>query len=257
MSRAWTIGADGWLCRAAGALNAIAHVATELAPAGLASGGLEPAGLDSATFDLIRLDSVGLDSSEPAAPKPALTVARLDSPNFDARPEGLEPSLIVIHNISLPPGEFGGTAIAEFFLNRLDWDAHPFYAEIRGVRVSSHFVILRTGAVQQFVSCNARAWHAGPSEHAGRARCNDFSIGIELEGSDTTPFAAAQYTALAALVPALCAAYPIAALAGHEDIAPGRKTDPGAGFDWRLCQSSCGLSDQYFPYRHFGAILAR
>jgi len=186
-----------------------------------------------------------------------MPIARLDSPNFDARPDGVDPSLIVIHNISLPPGEFGGGAIADFFLNRLDWDAHPFYAEIRGVRVSSHFVILRTGAVQQFVSCNSRAWHAGPSEHAGRLRCNDFSIGIELEGSDTTSFEPAQYTALAALIRALSVAYPIDALAGHADIAPGRKTDPGAGFDWRLCQSSCGLSDQYFPYRHFGAILAR
>jgi len=176
----------------------------------------------------------------------------LRSPNFDARPDGVIPNLIVIHNISLPPGEFGGTAIADFFLNRLDWDAHPFYQEIRGVRVSSHFVILRNGALQQFVSCANRAWHAGVSQHAGRARCNDYSIGIELEGSDTTSFEEAQYATLAALIPVLCAA-----LAGHSDIAPDRKTDPGAGFDWLRCKLSCGLTDQYFPYRHFGAILAR
>ena len=182
-------------------------------------------------------------------------VTRLPSPNFDARPDGVAANLIVIHNISLPPGEFGGTAIADFFLNRLDFDAHPFYEEIRGVRVSSHFVITRDGALQQFVSCKARAWHAGASQHAGRARCNDFSIGIELEGSDTTSFEAAQYSTLTGLVQALCTRYPIDALAGHSDIAPGRKTDPGAGFDWPRLQLACGLPDQYFPYRQSGAIL--
>lgn len=188
--------------------------------------------------------------AEPSAPSglPAPTATRLASPNFDARPGGIAPNLIVIHNISLPPGEFGGTAIADFFLNRLDWDAHPFYEEIRGVRVSSHFVILRNGALQQFVSCAARAWHAGVSQHAGRERCNDFSIGIELEGSDTTLFEAAQYATLAALVQALRTRYPIDALAGHSDIAPGRKTDPGAGFDWPRLQASCELGDWYFPY---------
>jgi len=116
-------------------------------------------------------------------------------------------------------------------------------------------VIARDGALQQFVSCEARAWHAGASQHAGRTRCNDFSIGIELEGSDTTPFEAAQYATLTTLVQALCRCYPIDALAGHSDIAPGRKTDPGPGFDWPRLQSSSGLPDRYFPYCQSGAIL--
>ena len=176
-----------------------------------------------------------------------LARAILRSPNFDARPTGVTPDLIVIHNISLPPGQFGGGAVADFFLNRLDWDAHPFYNEIRGVRVSSHFLIARDGALQQFVSCNARAWHAGVSRFGERERCNDFSIGIELEGCDDVPFEDAQYASLAALVGALCARYPIAALAGHSDIAPGRKTDPGACFDWRRLQIACALPDKYFP----------
>lgn len=192
---------------------------------------------------------------EAAAQSPAL--ARLPSPNFDARPKGVSPDLVVIHNISLPPGVFGGSAIADFFLNRLDSAAHPFYEEIRGVKVSSHFLVLRDGALQQFVSCDARAWHAGASQHAGRTRCNDFSIGIELEGTDSLAFEDAQYATLAALMTTLCAHYPIAALAGHSDIAPGRKTDPGAGFDWPRLQTACKLADSYFPYRHSGAILAR
>lgn len=174
----------------------------------------------------------------------------LRSPNFEARPAGAVPTLVVVHNISLPPGEFGGRAIADLFLNRLDCDAHPYYdAHLRGLRVSSHFVILRDGALEQFVSCDERAWHAGVSNFFGRERCNDFSIGIELEGADAKPFEAAQYATLAALVGALVARYPIEALAGHSDIAPGRKTDPGPHFDWARLQRDTALADRYFPYR--------
>jgi AmpD protein len=175
----------------------------------------------------------------------------LPSPNFEARPDGATPSLVVIHNISLPPGQFGGGAIAELFQNRLDCEAHPYYdAHLRDLRVSSHFVIPRDGELQQFVSCDERAWHAGVSNFFGRERCNDFSIGIELEGTDDQPFESAQYATLAALIAALCAHYPIEALAGHADIAPGRKTDPGPHFDWARLQRETALADRYFPYRH-------
>jgi N-acetyl-anhydromuramoyl-L-alanine amidase len=173
----------------------------------------------------------------------------LPSPNFEARPAGAIPTLIVVHNISLPPGEFGGSGVADLFLNRLDCDAHPYYdTHLRGVRVSAHFVIRRDGALEQFVSCDERAWHAGLSNFFGRERCNDFSIGIELEGSDATAFEAAQYRTLAAIVSVLCARYPVDALAGHSDIAPGRKTDPGPHFEWPRLQRDTQLADQYFPY---------
>ncbi len=174
----------------------------------------------------------------------------LPSPNFEARPVGAVPTLIVIHNISLPPGEFGGGAIADLFLNRLDCDAHPYFdAHLRGLRVSSHFVIRRDGALEQFVSCEARAWHAGVSSFFGRERCNDFSIGVELEGADAQIFESAQYATLASLVAALGLRYPIEAIAGHSDIAPGRKTDPGPHFDWVRLQRDTALADRYFPYR--------
>jgi AmpD protein len=174
----------------------------------------------------------------------------LPSPNHEARPHGMVPALIVIHNISLPPGEFGGEAIGELFLNRLDCSAHPYYdAHLRGLQVSSHFVIRRTGALEQFVSCDARAWHAGASNFFGRERCNDFSIGIELEGTDGVSFEPQQYATLAPLVRALMARYPIEALAGHSDIAPGRKTDPGPYFEWERIARDASLNDQYFPYR--------
>ncbi len=177
-------------------------------------------------------------------------VRALRSPNFEARPEGAVPTLIVVHNISLPPGEFGGDAIGELFLNRLDCSAHPYYdAHLRELRVSSHFVIRRDGALEQFVSCDARAWHAGASNFLGKPRCNDFSIGIELEGSDYIAFESAQYETLAALVRALIARYPIEALAGHSDIAPGRKTDPGPFFDWPRLAREAALTDRYFPYQ--------
>ena len=158
---------------------------------------------------------------------------RLPSPNYDARPEGAAIELIVIHNVSLPPGVFDGDAVIELFTNRLDWDAHPYYQGIRGLRVSAHFFIRRDGTLIQFVPCTQRAWHAGASCWEGRERCNDFSIGIELEGTDDLPFTEAQYATLAPLVQALKEAYPIRAVVGHSDIAPGRKTDPGPHFAWQ------------------------
>lgn len=179
---------------------------------------------------------------------------RLPSPNFEARPDGAQPTLIVVHNISLPPDVFGGTAITELFLNRLDCDAHPYYdSHLRGVKVSAHFVIHRDGALEQYVSCDERAWHAGASNFFGRERCNDFSIGIELEGSDTSAFEPEQYRTLSTLVTALVAHYPVEALAGHSDIAPGRKTDPGPHFEWARLQRDTALANQYFPYLHRSA----
>ena len=174
----------------------------------------------------------------------------LPSPNHEARPAGAMPTLIVVHNISLPPGEFGGDAIGELFQNRLDCSAHPYYdTHLRGMRVSSHFLIRRDGALEQFVSCDARAWHAGVSSFCGRERCNDFSIGVELEGTDDVPFEPAQYETLTALVRVLVERYPIDALAGHSDIAPGRKTDPGPFFDWTRLAHDAGLDGRFFPYR--------
>ena len=154
------------------------------------------------------------------------------SPNFDARPEGCDVRLIVVHAISLPPDEFGGPGVSQLFTNALDPAAHPYYATIRDLRVSAHFFIARDGRLMQFVSADKRAWHAGASNWRGRERCNDFSVGIELEGCDTLPFEAAQYERLAALVRTLYAHYPIEDVVGHSDIAPGRKTDPGPCFDW-------------------------
>jgi AmpD protein len=157
---------------------------------------------------------------------------RLASPNCDARPDAAPISLLVVHNISLPPHQFGGDGVAELFSNCLDPAAHPFYAAIAGVRVSSHFYIRRDGELIQFVACGLRAWHAGASSWKGVQRCNDFSIGVELEGSDFVPFRDAQYQQLVRLTRELQAAYPSADIAGHSDIAPGRKTDPGPFFDW-------------------------
>lgn len=171
---------------------------------------------------------------------------RATSPNFEARPDGCEPELLVIHNISLPPGEFGGHCIEEFFCNRLDWDAHPFFEEIRDVRVSAHLLIRRDGELIQFVSFDDRAWHAGQSHYAGRDNCNDFSIGIELEGTDVAAYTEHQYQALQAVSLALFAAYPKMAptrVAGHADIAPGRKTDPGEAFDWARYRRTIGLQE--------------
>jgi AmpD protein len=161
---------------------------------------------------------------------------RVRSPNQDARPAGAPIDLLVVHGISLPPGRFGGPHIERLFTNRLDPEAHPFFATIAGLEVSSHLLVRRDGAVVQFVPFGARAWHAGASEFAGRARCNDFSIGIELEGTDAAPYTARQYARLAQLARLLMRAYPGITwrrIVGHSDIAPGRKTDPGPSFDWR------------------------
>lgn len=160
---------------------------------------------------------------------------QITSPNYDARPAGMEADLIVVHGISLPPGEFGGPWIDRLFTNTLPPDVHPYFAEVCALRVSSHLVLDRDGAVTQYVSLQDRAWHAGKSTYEGREVCNDFSVGVELEGADTLPYEAAQYHALAKVVAALCAAYPRLSpdrLVGHSDIAPGRKTDPGPAFDW-------------------------
>lgn len=154
------------------------------------------------------------------------------SPNCDARPSGCAIDLLVIHHISLPPGEFGGPGIVEFFTNRLDPAAHPYYATIAGANVSAHLLIRRDGELYQFVPCAGRAWHAGESRWGARAQCNDFSIGVELEGTGEVPFTAAQYRQLARLTRALQARYPIRDIVGHSDIAPGRKSDPGPHFDW-------------------------
>lgn len=165
-------------------------------------------------------------------------IRHIPSPNFDARSDGTPVDLLVIHNISLPPGQYGGPYIADLFTNRLDCDVHPYFDQLRALRVSAHFLIRRGGEVIQFVSANARAWHAGASSFCGRERCNDFSIGIELEGTDFEPFEPAQYDALAELTAALRERYPLSDVAGHEHIAPGRKTDPGPFFDWECFRKS-------------------
>jgi len=160
---------------------------------------------------------------------------QLPSPNHNERPAGEVIDLVVVHNISLPPGQFGGPYIDDFFQNQLAIDSHPFFHEIKDLQVSAHFLIRRDGALHQYVACNKRAWHAGQSHWCGRDMCNDFSIGIELEGTDEVPFTKAQYTQLAALVALLKREYPQITnerIVGHSDIAPGRKTDPGPCFDW-------------------------
>jgi len=156
----------------------------------------------------------------------------IGSPNVDVRPSPDDISLIVIHNISLPPNQYGGNGVIELFTNQLNPDEHPYYAEIAHLKVSSHFFIRRDGELIQFASCNDRAWHAGASNWQGRERCNDFSIGVELEGSDFEAFEPIQYETLNTLIASIKARYPIQAITGHSDIAPGRKTDPGAYFDW-------------------------
>ena len=174
-------------------------------------------------------------------PKPTLRIdktgyinvaAQIASPNFDARPEA-EISMIVIHNISLPPNKYGGSGVMQLFTNVLNPDEHPYYAQIYTRKVSSHFFIRRNGELVQFVSCLQRAWHAGASLWQGRERCNDFSVGIELEGSDYEAFEAAQYQTLNKLIKVLKKTYAIQYTVGHSDIAPGRKTDPGPYFEWQ------------------------
>lgn len=158
---------------------------------------------------------------------------RIDSPNNDDRPAGEAISLVVVHAISLPPAQFGSDDIVRLFTNSLDPEAHPYFSAISALRVSAHFLIRRDGVLIQFVSCLRRAWHAGESSWNGRERCNDFSIGIELEGCDELPFEEAQYLRLVDLIQSLRECFPIAAVVGHSDIAPGRKTDPGQCFDWQ------------------------
>jgi AmpD protein len=157
---------------------------------------------------------------------------RCPSPNFGPRPAGTAVSLVVVHSISLPPGEYGGDDVQRLFTNRLDTSAHPFYAGLQGLEVSAHFLVRRDGRTLQFVSCDERAWHAGVSGWRGRDNCNDWSIGIELEGLEGQCFEPAQYRQLAVLLRALAGRYPIAEAVGHEHVAPGRKSDPGPGFDW-------------------------
>ena len=159
-------------------------------------------------------------------------VRRVESPNCDDRPAGTEISLLVIHSISLPPGEYGGDAIERLFTNRLDPEAHPYFREIEGLKVSAHFLVRRDGRLIQFVPVDRRAWHAGASSWRGRSACNDFSIGVELEGTDDAPFEEAQYRALEELIARLRGALPLRDIAAHSDVAPGRKTDPGPGFAW-------------------------
>lgn len=169
------------------------------------------------------------------------------SPNFSTRPAGIEISLVVLHSISLPPGIYGGDAIERLFTNRLDWDEHPYFQQIRGLQVSAHFVVRRDGELIQFVSCNERAWHAGRSAWRGRENCNDYSIGVELEGLEGECFEPAQYEVLALLLQRLARDYPLQWIAGHEHVAPGRKHDPGPGFDWARLKALLGWPAQYFP----------
>ena len=172
---------------------------------------------------------------------------RQASPNFGPRPPGAQIDLIVIHSISLPPGEYGGDEVQRLFANRLDWSLHPYFKRIEGMQVSAHFYIRRSGELWQFVSADDRAWHAGASCYRGRGNCNDDSIGIELEGIEGGDFEAAQYEALGSLCPAIAQHYPVQHVAGHEHIAPGRKTDPGTGFRWGLLQQALSWPAQCFP----------
>lgn len=190
-------------------------------------------------------------------PEPATTTAwqggwlhsarPVASPNFGPRPAGAQIDLIVLHSISLPPGVYGGPEVEQLFTNRLDWDAHPYFGQIRGMEVSSHFFIRRDGELVQFVDADARAWHAGRSSWRGRENCNDDSIGIELEGLEGHTFEPAQYRTLQDLCTQLARRYPIAHIAGHEHIAPGRKQDPGPGFDWARLQQDLCWAHACFP----------
>jgi AmpD protein len=172
---------------------------------------------------------------------------RIASPNFGARPHGVAVDLVLLHSISLPPGRYGGDEIERLFTNRLDWEAHPYFQAIRGLEVSSHFVIRRDGALLQFVSVDDRAWHAGRSTWRGRDNCNDYAIGIELEGLEGDRFEPAQYRALVPLLRAIRARHPLQGVAGHEHVAPGRKLDPGPGFDWAGLARRLRWSPRRFP----------
>ena len=179
------------------------------------------------------------------------------SPNFGPRPEEAQIDLVVIHSISLPPGVYDGPEVEALFTNTLDWDAHPYFEQIRGMEVSSHFFIRRDGRLIQFVSCDDRAWHAGRSHYRGRDNCNDDSIGIELEGLEGLTFEEAQYNTLIGLCQAIATHYPLAHIAGHEHVAPGRKQDPGAGFDWAVLQQGSTFPITWFPENIFLSLDAK
>lgn len=171
----------------------------------------------------------------------------LRSPNFGPRPAGAVVDLIVLHSISLPPGQYGGDGVQRLFTNRLDWEAHPYFQSLRGATVSAHFYVRRHGELWQFVGCDDRAWHAGASHYRGRGNCNDDSIGVEFEGLEGGEFEAAQYETAVHLCAALAQRYPITHVAGHEHIAPGRKGDPGAGFEWGRLRRALAWPPQWFP----------
>lgn len=181
------------------------------------------------------------------------TAQFIASPNFDERPVDTEISLLVIHNISLPPNEFGGNGVIDLFTNQIDPQAHPYYQSLQGLKVSTHFFIRRDNTVIQFVPCTKRAWHAGLSSWLGKDCCNDYSIGIELEGSDISPFTDAQYTTLIALTQCLCGHYPIRHIAGHSDIAPDRKTDPGPYFDWKRYATGSSNAEYFRTTKYYDA----
>lgn len=172
---------------------------------------------------------------------------RLASPNFGPRPKGQAVDLIVMHSISLPPGVYGGDQVQQLMTNQLNWQSHDYFKSIEGMQVSSHFYIRRNGELWQFVSVDQRAWHAGQSKYLGRDNCNDYSVGIELEGLEGTNFEPPQYESAASLCAAIAQAYPVHQIAGHEHVAPGRKFDPGSGFDWVFLQQMLGWDPQCFP----------
>jgi N-acetyl-anhydromuramoyl-L-alanine amidase len=172
---------------------------------------------------------------------------RLASPNRGPRPRGAQVDLIVVHSISLPPACYGGDEVQRLFTNALDWSAHPYFKSIEGLKVSAHFYIRRNGELWQFVSCDERAWHAGASQYRGRADCNDDAVGIELEGIEGDPFEQAQYESLTVVCAAIAQHYPIEHIAGHEHVSPGRKRDPGRGFDWAALQRSLPWPARCFP----------
>lgn len=176
---------------------------------------------------------------------------RIESPNFGPRPPAARVCLAVIHSISLPPGEYGGDAIERLFTNSLDWKEHPYFETIRGLAVSAHFVIKRDGRTFQFVSCDCRAWHAGESSWLGRPNCNDYSIGIELEGLEGSSFESVQYRAAVRLLRAIATRYRLEGIAGHEHVAPGRKRDPGPGFAWSRLMRQLGWPARFFPPRRW------
>jgi AmpD protein len=169
------------------------------------------------------------------------------SPNFGPRPEHMPIDMIVVHSISLPPGVYGGPEVEQLFTNQLDWSAHPYFEQIRGAEVSAHFYIRRDGELIQFVSVQDRAWHAGRSSWQGRDNCNDFSIGVELEGLEDHPFDPPQYETLQKLIMALTQDWPITTVVGHEHVAPGRKNDPGKAFDWKGLKHRLGANHGLIP----------